>query len=138
MSSIVGHAAALVSPDGTGRLPAMGWNSWNEYGCNISSDVFLTVADLMVNLGLRDAGYQYVNIDDCWSDKGGRDNVTQRIIPDPAKFPNGITEVANEVHIRDLKLGIYGDAGKSSSIELTWRVTYFLKVHKHVVAILGH
>ncbi|KAK8029214.1 hypothetical protein PG991_006270 [Apiospora marii] len=102
---------ALVSPDGTGRLPAMGWNSWNEYACNISDDVFLRVADLMVELGLKDLGYQYVNIDDCWSVKGTtRDNVTQRIIPDPVKFPEGIKHVADEVHARGLKLGIYGDA----------------------------
>ncbi|KAK7928293.1 hypothetical protein PG985_005291 [Apiospora marii] len=106
----VGHA--LVSPDGTGRLPAMGWNSWNEYACNINEDVFLRVADLMVELGLKDLGYQYVNIDDCWSVKGTtRDNVTQRIIPDPVKFPEGIKHVADEVHGRGLKLGIYGDAG---------------------------
>ncbi|KAK8059243.1 hypothetical protein PG996_009173 [Apiospora saccharicola] len=103
---------ALVSPDGTGRLPAMGWNSWNEYACNISDDVFLRVADLMVELGLKDLGYQYVNIDDCWSVKGTtRDSVTGRIIPDPVKFPGGIKQVADEVHARGLKLGIYGDAG---------------------------
>lgn len=104
---------ALVSPDGIGRLPAMGWNSWNEYACNISDDVFLRVADLMVDLGLKDLGYQYVNIDDCWSVKGTtRDNVTQRIVPDPVKFPEGIRHVADEVHARGLKLGIYGDAGE--------------------------
>ncbi|KAK8079683.1 hypothetical protein PG997_007501, partial [Apiospora hydei] len=102
---------ALVSPDGTGRLPAMGWNSWNEYACDISEDVFVRVADLMVHLGLKDLGYQYVNIDDCWSVKGAtRDNVTQRIIPDPVKFPGGIRHVAEEMHARGLKLGIYGDA----------------------------
>ncbi|KAK8091234.1 glycoside hydrolase [Apiospora phragmitis] len=103
---------ALVSPDGTGRLPAMGWNSWNEYGCDINDDVFIRVAELMVNLGLKDLGYQYVNIDDCWSVKGTtRDNATRRIIPDPVKFPRGIKHVADEMHARGLKLGIYGDAG---------------------------
>lgn len=111
----VGHA--LVSPDGTGRLPAMGWNSWNEYACGISDHVFLRVADLMIELGLKDLGYQYVNIDDCWSVKGTtRDNVTRRIIPDPVKFPKGIKHVADEVHARGLKLGIYGDAGESMLI----------------------
>ncbi|KAK8050933.1 hypothetical protein PG993_002318 [Apiospora rasikravindrae] len=90
----------------------MGWNSWNEYACDISEDVFVRVADLMVELGLRDLGYQYVNIDDCWSVKGtARDNVTRRIIPDPVKFPRGIRHVAEEMHARGLKLGIYGDAG---------------------------
>ncbi|KAI0127622.1 glycoside hydrolase superfamily [Xylariales sp. AK1849] len=105
-------AAALVSPNGTGRLPAMGWNSWNEYGCDITDGVFVTIADLMVNLGLKDLGYEYVNIDDCWSDKvSRRDNTTQRIIPDSTKFPEGISHVADEVHAKGLKLGIYGDAG---------------------------
>ena len=90
----------------------MGWNSWNEYGCNITDDVFVTVADLIVSLGLKGLGYEYVNIDDCWSDKiNRRDNITQRIIPDSSKFPEGISHVAEEVHSRGLKLGIYGDAG---------------------------
>ncbi|KAK8111616.1 alpha-galactosidase precursor [Apiospora kogelbergensis] len=89
----------------------MGWNSWNEYACDISDDVFVQVADLVVNLGLRELGYKYVNIDDCWSTKGTtRDNSTQRIIPDPNKFPQGIRHVADEIHARGLKLGIYGDA----------------------------
>lgn len=111
---------ALVSPDGTGRLPAMGWNSWNEYGCDINEDVFIRAADLMVSLGLKDRGYEYINIDDCWSVKGTtRDNVTQRIIPDPVKFPRGIKHVADEVHARGLKLGIYGDAGKRLVLKQT-------------------
>jgi alpha-galactosidase len=111
LSTIVSLAGALVSPDGTGRLPAMGWNSWNEYACDISDNVFVTVAGLLVSLGLKDLGYQYVNIDDCWSVKSGRDNATERIVPDPVKFPNGIKNVADEVHSKGLKLGIYSDAG---------------------------
>jgi alpha-galactosidase len=89
----------------------MGWNSWNEYACDISDNVFVTVAGLLVSLGLKDLGYQYVNIDDCWSVKSGRDNATERIVPDPVKFPNGIKNVADEVHSKGLKLGIYSDAG---------------------------
>lgn len=114
---LAGSAAnALVSPDGAGRLPAMGWNSWNEYGCDIHEEVFVTVADLMVDLGLKNAGYNYVNIDDCWSDKvRKRDSVTGRIIVDAVKFPNGISRVADEVHERGLKLGIYGDAGQQNT-----------------------
>ncbi|KAH6645439.1 glycoside hydrolase superfamily [Truncatella angustata] len=111
VSAIVGLAEASVNPDGTGRLPAMGWNSWNEYSCNISDQTFVNTADLLVSLGLKDLGYQYVNIDDCWSFQGGRDNATQRIMPDPVKFPNGIKNVADEVHAKGMKLGIYGDAG---------------------------
>lgn len=105
-------ASALVSPGGVGRLPAMGWNSWNEYACNINEDVFLRVSDLLIELGLKDLGYNYVNIDDCWSNKElRRDNVTKRIIPDYVKFPQGIKGLAEKVHAKGLKIGIYSDAG---------------------------
>lgn len=105
-------ALAIPSADGTGRLPAMGWNSWNEYGCDINEDVFVTVGELIISLGLKDLGYNYVNIDDCWSNQElRRDNVTKRILPDFEKFPQGISHVAEQVHALGLKLGIYGDAG---------------------------
>ena len=104
---------ALVSRDGrTGRLPAMGWNSWNEYGCRINETVFVTVAKQLVALGLKDLGYEYVNIDDCWSDKQRRrDSNTKELIPDAQKFPQGISHTAELVHSLGLKLGIYSDAG---------------------------
>ncbi|KAH9871154.1 hypothetical protein J1614_006729 [Plenodomus biglobosus] len=107
---------ALVSKDGvTGRLPAMGWNSWNEYECSIDEAVFLDVGNRLVSLGLKDLGYTYVNIDDCWSDKEKRrDNVTGRILPDYNKFPQGIKHTADEIHKLGLKLGIYSDAGTST------------------------
>lgn len=109
-------ASALGSKDGaTGRLPAMGWNSWNEYECNITEDVFLTVGGLLVSSGLKDLGYNYVNIDDCWSDKEKqRDNLTGRILPDFKKFPQGIKHTADEIHKLGLKLGIYSDAGSTT------------------------
>ncbi|KAI5800153.1 glycoside hydrolase superfamily [Peziza echinospora] len=93
-----------------GRLPSLGFNSWNAFRCDIHEDKFLTTAALMVSLGLKDAGYTYVNIDDCWSLKE-RDNVTRRIVPDPERFPTGIKGTAEKVHELGLKLGIYGDAG---------------------------
>ncbi|KAG7057391.1 glycoside hydrolase family 27 protein [Colletotrichum scovillei] len=109
-------AAALVSRDGkTGRLPALGWNSWNEYGCDINETVFLTVAQHIVDLGLKDLGYEYVNIDDCWSDKElRRDNVTKEIIVDKVKFPQGIKHTVDKIHELGLKVGIYSDAGTST------------------------
>ncbi|KAJ2897693.1 hypothetical protein MKZ38_004470 [Zalerion maritima] len=108
-------ALGLVNPDGTGRLPALGWNSWNEYACDINETVFLRVGQLMIDLGLKDRGYEYVNIDDCWSNKElRRDNITQQIIPDYEKFPNGIKGLADKIHDMGLKLGIYGDAGTST------------------------
>lgn len=114
--ALAGINKALVSKDGTtGRLPAMGWNSWNEYACNINESIFLNVGKSMVSLGLKDAGYNYVNIDDCWSDKNvRRDSSTGKIVPDRTKFPKGINGLADEMHKLGLKLGIYSDAGTST------------------------
>jgi alpha-galactosidase len=92
----------------------MGWNSWNNYACNVNETVILDVANAIVSSGLKDAGYHYVNIDDCWSVKAGRDNTTHRIIPDPVKFPEGINGTAAKVHALGLKLGIYSDAGTNT------------------------
>ncbi|KAL5319275.1 hypothetical protein ACEPPN_012325 [Leptodophora sp. 'Broadleaf-Isolate-01'] len=102
---------ALVYVDGTGKLPALGWNSWNAYYCDIDEGKILAAANSIVDLGLKDAGYEYVNIDDCWAVKDGRDNVTNQIIPDPLKFPTGIKGIADEIHALGLKVGIYGSAG---------------------------
>ncbi|KAI0604242.1 Alpha-galactosidase [Pyrenophora tritici-repentis] len=114
--SLVTHSFALVSQDGhTGRLPTMGWNSWNEYGCAINESVFLEVGELLNTLGLKKLGYTYVNIDDCWSNKTHqRDSVTGQIRPDSNKFPNGIKHTADEIHKLDLKVGIYSDAGDTT------------------------
>ncbi|GKZ33507.1 hypothetical protein AbraIFM66950_003409 [Aspergillus brasiliensis] len=110
-SALLVPATALVRPDGVGRTPALGWNSWNAYSCDIDADKILSAANEVVNLGLKDLGYEYINIDDCWSVKSGRNATTKRIIPDPDKFPNGISGVADEVHALGLKLGIYSSAG---------------------------
>ena len=114
--TLAGSGFSLVSQDEhTGRLPAMGWSTWNEYECAINETVILEVAELLISLGLKDLGYNYVNIDDCWSDKSNqRDNVTGRIRPDYAKFPGGIKHTADEVHKLGLKVGIYGDAGDTT------------------------
>ncbi|PYI01135.1 alpha-galactosidase aglB [Aspergillus sclerotiicarbonarius CBS 121057] len=113
VSLFLSRAAALVRPDGVGRVPALGWNSWNAYNCEIDADKILTAANEVVNLGLKSLGYEYVNneVDDCWSVKSGRDPTTKRIIPDPDKFPDGISGVADQVHALGLKLGIYSSAG---------------------------
>ncbi|MBE3041856.1 alpha-galactosidase, partial [Candidatus Bathyarchaeota archaeon] len=104
LATMATMATALTSPDGTGKLPALGWSSWNEYGCDINETVFLETAQLIVDLGLKDLGYEYVNIDDCWSDKElRRDNTTHELIVDAKKFPNGIEYVADKVHELGLK-----------------------------------
>jgi alpha-galactosidase len=110
--ALAGPTVAIVSQDGTGRLPAMGWNSWNEYGCDIKDSDFIKVGELLISLGLKDVGYEYVNIDDCWSDKEKRrDPTTKEILPDAIKFPQGISHTAEVIHSMGLKLGIYSDAG---------------------------
>jgi alpha-galactosidase len=95
--------------NGLGLTPQMGWNSWNYFGCNINETVFKTAADLLVSTGLSELGYKYVNIDDCWPLRNRSD--LGSIIPDPVKFPNGISGLAEYIHSLGLKLGIYSDAG---------------------------
>nr|O94221.1 RecName: Full=Probable alpha-galactosidase B; AltName: Full=Melibiase B; Flags: Precursor [Penicillium simplicissimum]CAA08915.1 alpha-galactosidase 1 [Penicillium simplicissimum] len=112
--ALLPSANALVRKDGVGRLPALGWNSWNAFGCDVDSTKIMTAANEMVHLGLKDLGYEYVNIDDCWSVKNTRNSTTQRIIPDTQKFPDGISGVADQVHQLGLKIGIYSSAGETT------------------------
>jgi alpha-galactosidase len=88
--------------------PPMGWNSWNKFGCNVSDKLIREMADAMVSSGMQAAGYQYVNIDDCW--QVSRDS-SGTIVADSARFPSGIKALADYVHSKGLKLGIYTDAG---------------------------
>ena len=87
--------------------PPMGWMTWNLFKGNISDSLIREMADAMVESGLADAGYRYIFIDDLW--QGGRDRFNN-IIPDPEKFPHGIKALADYVHAKRLKLGIYSDA----------------------------
>lgn len=102
--------AARVSA-GLAPTPPMGWNSWNKFGCNVSEDLIKGAADAVVSSGMKDAGYEYVVIDDCWQverDKAGN------IVADIKRFPNGIKAVADYVHSKGLKFGIYSDAGEKT------------------------
>ena len=89
--------------------PPMGWMTWNMFKGDISEQLIRETADAMVESGLAAAGYQYIFIDDLW--QGGRDK-HNNIIPDPKKFPNGMKAVADYVHSKGLKLGIYSDAAQ--------------------------
>ena len=91
----------------------MGWNNWNAFGCDVSAKLVEQTADAMVTSGLAAAGYRFVNIDDCWM-AHDRNPRTGRLVPDRAKFPGGIAAVADYVHARGLKLGIYADAGTAT------------------------
>jgi alpha-galactosidase len=96
-------------PNGLALTPPMGWNSWNHFGCNVSSSLIRGVADAMAANGMKDAGYQYVVIDDCW--QVGRD-ARGIIVADSVRFPGGIKPLADYVHSKGLKFGIYTDAGR--------------------------
>ncbi len=88
--------------------PPMGWNSWNLFACNIDEILIREMADALVASGMKEAGYEYINMDDCWH--GERDSLGF-IQPDAKRFPNGIKALADYVHSKGLKLGIYSDAG---------------------------
>ena len=98
----------LAVGNGLARTPPMGWNSWNKFACNVSEQLIKEIADAMVASGVKKAGYQYVNIDDCW--QVSRDSAGN-IVADPARFPGGMKALADYVHAKGLKLGIYTDAG---------------------------
>ena len=110
-------AALLMAPSllsaqdpskGLASTPPMGWNSWNKFGCNVNEEMIRKMADAMVSSGMKDAGYQYVVIDDCWQVE--RD-ASGNIVADVKHFPAGIKALADYVHSRGLKFGIYSDAG---------------------------
>lgn len=105
--SLVSAGAAALD-DGVARTPPMGWNSWNKFQCDVSETLIKQTADALVATGLRDAGYTYLNIDDCW--QGVRD-AQGFIQPDPGRFPGGMKALASYVHDRGLKFGLYSDAG---------------------------
>ena len=117
---LVAAAGALVVAQGGGQAPGqvawmdiaktppMGWNSWNKFGCNVSDQLIREVADAMVATGMKDAGYQYIVIDDCWQVSRDADG---RIVPDAKRFPSGIKALADYVHSKGLKFGLYSDAG---------------------------
>jgi len=97
------------APNGLALTPPMGWNSWNKFACDVNEQVVRDTADAMVASGMRDAGYRYVVIDDCW--QAPRDS-NGFITSDTKKFPSGIKALADYVHSRGLKFGIYSDAGR--------------------------
>jgi len=111
MAAFIVPAAGVAwaaSGDGLALTPPMGWNSWNKFGCDVSEKLIRETADALVATGLKDAGYQYLVIDDCWQVK--RDE-KGRIVPDPDRFASGMKTLADYVHGKGLKFGLYSDAG---------------------------
>ena len=101
-------SSTLSLDNGLGLTPQMGWNTWNKFACNINETLIYDSIDALVSSGLRDLGYNYMNLDDCW--QKSRD-ANKTIVPDAQKFPNGIKVLADYAHNKSLKFGLYSDAG---------------------------
>lgn len=105
-AALAGHALAVNN--GLARTPQMGWNNWNSLGCDVSQSLLIETSSKLVSLGLRDLGYNYVVLDDCWQDGRGADG---KIRADSKKFPNGMKWVAGEMHKQGLLYGMYSSSG---------------------------
>ncbi|PMD64842.1 glycoside hydrolase family 27 protein [Hyaloscypha bicolor E] len=97
--------------NGLAITPQMGWDNWNSFGCDVSETLLLQTAQLIVDYGLKDLGYHYVILDDCWS-IGRNASHNNSLIANPEKFPNGMAAVADQLHALGLGFGMYSDAGK--------------------------
>jgi alpha-galactosidase len=97
--------SAQALDNGVARTPPMGWNSWNTFGCNINEALIRGMADSIVSSGLRDLGYEYVVVDDCWfnPNRDGSGNLQG----DPSRFPSGMKALGDYLHGKGLKFGIY-------------------------------
>lgn len=105
---LAGVANAQMERDSLAQTPPMGWNSWNKFACNVSEDLIKSVADAIASKGMKEAGYQYVVIDDCWQVSRDENGF---IVADPQRFPSGMKALADYVHSKGLKFGLYSDAG---------------------------
>ncbi len=101
---------AFAHPDSLVLTPPLGWNSWNVFHENINEKQIQEIADAMVNSGLKDAGYIYLNLDDNWMDT--KRDAQGNLQNNPKTFPSGMKAIADYVHKKGLKFGLYGDRGK--------------------------
>ena len=110
LSMLVALSAPVFAQkfEGLAKTPQMGWNSWNNFACNVSEQLIRETADAIVSSGMKDAGYVYVNIDDCWH---GERDAQGFIHENPERFPSGMKALADYLHSKGLKLGLYSDAG---------------------------
>lgn len=91
------------------KTPPMGWNSWNTFAEKVNEEIVMQTADIIIEKGYKDCGYEYVVIDDCWSLRERSED--GKLVPDPEKFPHGMKYVADYVHSKGLKFGMYSCAG---------------------------
>ena len=94
--------------NGLGKTPQMGWNTWNKFQCNINEKLIRDSIDFLNSSGLIEAGYKYINLDDCWQESRDENNI---IVPNKTAFPNGIKPLADYAHSKGLLFGLYSDAG---------------------------
>lgn len=99
--------------EGLALTPPMGWNSWNTFQTNIDEKLVKDIADVMVSSGMKDAGYRYIVLDDGWMAMN-RDSKTGNLVADPKKFPHGMKALADYVHSKGLKFGLYNCAGRKT------------------------
>jgi alpha-galactosidase len=104
-SSAPHQPAARAAPGSPSVTPPLGWNSWNSFGCGVTEAQVRQAADAMVSSGMRDAGYQYVVVDDCWFDP--QRDAQGNLRAHPTKFPSGMKALGDHIHSLGLKFGIY-------------------------------
>ncbi|KAI6716367.1 alpha-galactosidase [Diplocarpon mali] len=102
---------AIAVNNGLAVTPQMGWDNWNALGCDVSEDLLVETANLIVDYGLKDLGYHYIVLDDCWSTGRNASN-NNSLVADAAKFPRGMAAVADDIHALGLGFGMYSSAGK--------------------------
>src|SRR5690606_21245090 len=96
-----GATASAQKFEGLAQTPPMGWNSWNTFATDINEELIIGVADAMIENGMRDAGYIYINLDDGWMMRERDENGD--LVPDPEKFPNGLKHLSDYLHERGFK-----------------------------------
>ncbi|KAJ8693957.1 hypothetical protein PTI98_008894 [Pleurotus ostreatus] len=119
-TSLFALASSLFIPtlalqNGVGRLPTLGYNTWNAYQCNIDEDLMLTTAQLMKSLGLQAAGYNYVNIDDCYAERNRSSD--GNIIADKVRFKGGMKHLTDKIHALGFDSGWFTCAGYPGSFQ---------------------
>ena len=107
--AVIAAGVAHALNNGLGLKPQMGWNSWNKFACNINETLIINTIDEIVSSGLLAAGYNYINLDDCW--QVSRDKTTKEIVIDSEAFPHGMKYLADYAHSKGLLFGLYSDAG---------------------------
>ena len=116
LAALVALASPLTMPaqkfPGLAQTPPMGWNTWNTFANNINETLIKETAEAMIKSGMRDAGYIYIVLDDCWHLK--ERDANGNLVPDPAKFPSGLKALGDFLHERGFKFGIYNCAGSKT------------------------